>query len=314
MQPYSALAGHASAYFCAQDFRINQNGAQEGAAIYGDVDSNALDDVWGADVFLNSALDFFCADPEPPSALGAVACASGVACNELVGNVAENASGDPTGAIILLQTWGELAADRFRMHANHGTHLIRSVADDTLISGTHSTTRLSNCLLTDNETSASLIVQTPGEDFSSIEMDACTIARNAIAEGPVLELESTDATLTRSIFDQPGVPTVSIASIGDLAASQLLTNDASTLPPAADIVEGAPFFIDADHGDYHLRVDSTGVDFALEGDDEIGLDGMPRRVDQPGVPNIYGVQDLGPFEAQLACGPDGIYCNGFDPA
>jgi hypothetical protein len=81
-------------------------------------------------------------------------------------------------------------------------------------------------------------------------------------------------------------------------------------------MEGAPTFVDAANGDYHLQLNSLGVDFAPTGTG-IDLDGRTRTVDLPGVPNTIGPLDLGAYEIQvdtvLGCAnADTIFCDGFD--
>jgi predicted outer membrane repeat protein len=311
LSPYSSVTGgYREATLCAQDFRINNNIAQEGAAIYGDVDTDGLGESMPSRVVFNrtSLFNLVCSDPEPVEDLGAVPCAAGVACNELAYNVAEDSAGNPSGAIILMQTDGEFSALRFRMHHNIARYLIRSVADDV-----GNDTDLSRCLLTDNQLMASAILQTPGDDDGHLVIDECTFARNSIANGAVLEVNKTDTTITRSIFDQPGVPILSSSGWDHVSADLVMSNDLSTLPPWPDDMQAAPLFVDPDHGDYHLRRDSPGIDYVTDSSHFIDLDGNARKVDLPNH-NIHGIQDVGALETQLSCSvSDSIFCSGFDP-
>lgn len=89
-----------------------------------------------------------------------------------------------------------------------------------------------------------------------------------------------------------------------------------TLAGVSD-VQGTPDFVNAAGGDYHLRPDSQGVDYApADSNISIDLDDRPRDVDLDSVPNIYGPRDLGAYERQNAffeCGAsDSIFCDGFD--
>ncbi len=309
LNPYASFTGgYAVATLCAQDFRINDNIAQEGAAIYADVDTDALGISQLSHVFLNHSSSFnsWCRDPEPVENLGAVPCAPDVPCNELAYNVAENSTGDPSGAIILMQTNGELAAIRFNMHHNVGRQLIRSVDDD---NGNY--TELSRCLFTDNQLAASALLQKPDGDGQLI-VDECTFARNSIASGAAVEINGTETAITRSIFDQPGVPILSSAGLGHVMASEVMSQDLSTLPPSTHDILATPLFVDPDHGDYHLTRDSPGIDFASESDHFVDLDANPRKVDLPN-PNTFGSQDLGALETQLNCHvSDSIFCDGFN--
>jgi hypothetical protein len=309
LNPYSSVKGGlALAMLCAQDFRINDNIAQEGAAIYGDVDTNGFGDSFWSQVLLNRT-DVFnnnCQHPEPMEELGAVACAADVPCNELAYNVAENSEGDPSGAIILLQTNGDLYAIRFRMHHNVALHLIRAVDDDL-----GNNVALSRCLFTDNQLASSAILQTP-DSGGEVVVDECTFARNSIASGAAVEVNHVDTTITRSIFDQPGMPVLSSPNFDHVTAVEVMAQDLSTLPPSTHDVLATPSFVDPDHGDYHLSSDSPGIDFASESDHFVDLDGMPRKVDLSN-PNTFGMQDLGALETQLGCSvSDSIFCSGFD--
>ena len=91
LKPLLDIFSQAPAVLCAYDFRIDDNAAQEGAAIYSDADYTA-DIAHGADVALNTNPLFgenYCVQTETPAALGAVACAAGdVPCNQFVGNKA----------------------------------------------------------------------------------------------------------------------------------------------------------------------------------------------------------------------------------
>lgn len=314
LQPYfSGAASYGDAWLCAFDFRIEGNIAQEGAAIYADLATNFVNEYTGTTAFLNSARDSaYCGEPETIGSLGAVACAAGMPCNVFAGNIAENEPGESSGAIVLMQSGGWLQADRFRMHGNRGRHAIRTVADESFVGGGYAYVSLHDCLIADNEAAASLILQTPGDDLSILQVHGCTIARNAIG-GAVLEVGSTDTELTHTIVDQPGVATVAIGD-GSLIAAHVLSNDIGTLPPGDGVVQGTPSFVDAAGGDYHLAPASFGIDAAPATTDAFDLDGRSRNVDLPGAPNAFGAQDLGAFEAQLDCASaDTIFCNGFEP-
>jgi len=304
----SVTSCYSWSYLCAQDFRIDNNIAQEGAAIYADVDTDASGFSARSYVLLNrnSEFNLRCRDPEPVENLGAVPCAAGVPCNELAYNVTENAAGEPTnGAVILMQTDGHLNAIRLRMHHNVAAHLIRSVDDDE-----GNTTDLSRCLFTDNQLTASAILHTP-DGGGVVGVDECTFARNSIASGAMVEVNHVETTITRSIFDQPGVPVLSSPNWDHVTAVEVMSQDLSTLPPSARDLQATPSFMDPDQGDYHLRPDSPGVDYA-DSDHVVDLDGNIRKVNLA-AENVFGIQDLGALETQLSCSvSDSIFCDGFD--
>jgi hypothetical protein len=309
LNPCSGVADcYGWAYLCAQDFRIDNNIAQEGAAIYADVDTDFTGFSARSYVLLNRNSEFNrqCLVPEPMEDLGAVACAADAPCNELAYNVTENDAGDPTdGSVILMQTDGHLNAIRFRMHHNVAAHLIRSVDDDE-----GNTTDLSRCLFTDNQLTASAILHTP-DGGGVFAVDECTFARNSIASGAAVEVNHVDTTITRSIFDQPGVPILSSPNWDHVTATDVMAQDLSTLPPSTRHLVATPSFIDPDHGDYHLRLDSPGLDYT-NSDHILDLDGNTRKVNQA-AENVFGMQDLGALETQLGCSvSDSVFCNGFD--
>jgi len=90
-----------------------------------------------------------------------------------------------------------------------------------------------------------------------------------------------------------------------------MSQDLSTLPPSARDLQATPSFMDPDQGDYHLRPDSPGVDYA-DSDHVVDLDGNIRKVNLA-AENVFGIQDLGALETQLSCSvSDSIFCDGFD--
>ncbi|MEO7326310.1 MAG: hypothetical protein ABIW82_15920 [Dokdonella sp.] len=315
LRPFYSVSGNAASVLCAYDFRINGNAAQEGAAIYSDAD-HALSSPLGGTIALNtnpllipsSAVQHICMQTEAPGVLGAVACAPGIPCNELVDNKAEDQNAQPTaGATILLESRSDLQGDRFSARQNTGAHVLRSIGDDTTL------TSLSNCLLTDNTLTAELIALTDG-DQAHLYVNSCTVAGNTIG-APYAFLAPGLFTLWNSIIDQPGRATVDPAITDGISAGHVLTNDRSTLPDTAYIQLGAPSFVDAAHGNYHLLHSSLGVDDAPVDPSVpvLDLDGRTRVVDLPDIANEFGPMDLGAYEIQLACaGNDTIFCDGFD--
>jgi hypothetical protein len=322
LRPYNSLfQGPGAAVLCAYDFRIADNAAPEGAAIYSDSNADGLGNKVGGSIALNTNPYFafgetqnFCTLTEPPTALGAVACAAGVPCNALTANKAEDGSGNPTtGSIILLQTNSDLEGDRFMMRANTGAHALREIGD-----ALYANANLTNCLLADNVLTGELMAQTDGNNAYAV-LDSCTIAGNTVG-APYVFLAPGYLRLLNSIIDQPGRATVDPAITDSTSAAHVLTNDRSTLPDTAYIQQGEPSFVDAANGDYHLLPTSLGVDDAPVEDVSIAthldLDRNPRVVDLPSLPNNFGPMDLGAYELQQAppcIASDTIFCNGFEP-
>jgi hypothetical protein len=297
----NADSGGQNAILCAFDFRFEDNIAQEGTAIYGDLDT-VVGNPYGSQIYLNTAD----CGPESPPALGAVACATGVPCNTISGNVAENDSNQPTpGSAVLVQDDGVFSANRVEMRGNAGAHAIR-VFDSQLSVG--------NCLVADNAfTSYVVHYQNDNTGYGprQIDINECTIAGNLVGSD-VIHTE-TGLSLTNSIVDEPGVLTLDYAADpADLTVAYVLAEDTSTLPVGTGVIEGQPTFVNDGAGDYHLQRSSLGVDYAPAGGGD-DLDRRPRTVDLPDIPNQFGPMDLGAYEIQLSCAQaDTIFCDGFD--
>lgn len=290
-------------FLCLADFRLDDNVAQEGSAIY--AERNAT-------VAINAATldEDQCVLPEPAAALGAVSCAAGTECNELKRNIAADGNNNPTeGSTILLQTNAFLRANRFRASSNTGAHVLREVADDS-----DSGAFVYNCLLTDNMLTQEVLAMTDGDDdIGELSIASCTIAHNTIGSEYVIAARHYFG-LADSIVDQLGHPTVTFSG-GFFNVDYVLSNDVSTLPMKVGIALGQPHFVDAASGDYHLMPTSEGVDFA-PAHGGVDLDGEARAVNLP-IPDQFGPMDLGAYEIQLgtvlACaGTDTIFCNGFE--
>jgi hypothetical protein len=316
LKPLFGVIDTASAVLCAYDFRIEDNVAIEGTAIYADADYS-LGSARGGSIALNTnpLLSFGneCVRSEAPPALGAVACAPGVACNQFVGNKAQDQNGQPTaGSMILLQSAAALYGDRFSARGNTGAHLLREVGD---ISDYDSYALLTNCLFTGNTLTQELATQTDG-GAASLSLESCTIADNQIG-APYTFLAPAWLALSRTIIDQPGRSTVDPPITDPAYVAYVLTNDRSTLPDIAYVDEGEPSFVDAAHGDYHLFPTSLGVDSApIDANTNAphaDLDRRTRVVDLPFVANNFGPMDLGAYEIQLPCAAnDTVFCDGFE--
>ncbi|GAA0719016.1 hypothetical protein [Dokdonella soli] len=302
------------ATLCAFDFRIDDNKAQEGAAIYADTDIDTSVGIdFGGEVYMNIDSHPGCNMPESPPSLGAVACAHGVPCNTVSGNIAEDSNNTPTpGSAILVQDDGSFKVNRLLMRGNQGAHAIRTFGLDS----SFGTAYVYNCLVADNQVTGELVrIDNDGSYVGPTAFANCTFANNTIGGSTVI-YSGHDLSLTDMIFDQPGVPTLAYAgNPANLAVHYVLTNSNGTLPSQPDIVVGRPSFLSAATGDYHLLPTSLGVDFApaAGGTD---LDRRPRDVDLPTIRNVYGPRDLGAYERQSAFACDdnanALFCDGFD--
>ncbi len=310
MHPYiSGISNtEVNPYLCAFDFRIDQNVAQEGTAIYADTDSSVGNGNVGGVVYLNKDDGFStCNTPESMASLGAVHCAPGVDCNTLDRNEAKDSASNPKpGSVILVQDTGSLTGARFAMRGNTGQHAIRSLDGGIT---------LDTCLIADNTLTAEMLrFENDGTAAGFGSIDGCTIVNNSDQGAPVI-YSAYQLSLTDSIIDELGINTVNYAGPGGgLTASNVLATDTSTLPSAAGIDQGQPTYVDAANHDYHLQPTSAGIDFAPSkgGQD---LDGNARDVDLAPLPNNYGPRDLGAYERQnmFQCGTsDSVFCNGYE--
>jgi len=302
---FDPTSGPVDADFSATNFRVDSNVAAEGTAI--NVDPFLPDQYGTGYVEFNPLI-------EPPdnygatlASLGSVNCAPGTNCNTLSNNAALDASNQPTsGAAIFLSGGGTLDAERFLMRFNQGgnaIHLFHSYG-----------AKIFNCLLADNTESGELV----RTEMMDTVIDSCTFARNSLG-GPTVIYNTGTANSTNavqdSIIDQPGWVTLNAGSY--MGAALLLSNDLSTLSSGLNI-QGAPMYVDAASGDYHLQLGSLGVDYAFPSDDlptdlPTDLDGVSRVFDIPNIPNAYGPRDLGAYERHPSCyRPDTLLCDGFD--
>lgn len=300
LQSWKGLLARAFGRLCAWDFRIEDNAARDGSAIY--LNSNSFIGLTvGSEVRLNHPS---CTPPPP-----AVRCASGTPCNTISANDAVTTSGQfSDGATIRLLADTFFRAQRFEMRGNRARDAVR-------VDGSFLFIDIEDCLLVENQVVRQLIRSEGSTSFGRI--DNCTIARNSIGSTHVLHTEST-LDLTASIIDQPGKLTVAFSGgASDLIVRNVLSSDITTLPVDPSIISGAPSFVNAANGDYHLCANSLATDFAepVVGDDR-DLDNQPRDQDLPGVPNRFGVRDLGAYELQIGatgCGaPDAIFRNDFE--
>jgi predicted outer membrane repeat protein len=296
----------ARVYACAEDFRLDDNAAPEGAAIFSDFDKNLLGSgPVGVDVHLNHSV---CgATP------GAVHCAAGTACNTLNGNLARDAANHPTaGSVVFIHySDGSTSLNRFAMRNSSGAHAIRTISASPVIS---------ECLLADNDFSAETLRFEDDGNGGGVDMNFCTIANNTHNSGSIVHTE-VGLDLTRSILDQPAMSSLNVGGTPSVTAHFVLATDPTGLPASADIIQGEPIFADAANGNYRLQVfsigavvtASLGVDAAplLSGQTQ-DLDGNPRDQDVPAVPNVSGVGDFGAYEAQPIL--DRIFADAFGDA
>ena len=300
---------------CAYDFRINDNQGADGAAIYADSSTATFYVDAGGEIYLNTIPPDATGGaarcgPETPPALGAVDCAAGAPCNELRGNQAKDINQLPTpGAVIAVSSAGGFEADPFSLRENSAATLLRLTGeDDGFVPAVQR-----NCLIANNHTQHELISVQDGRGFG---INGCTLVGNVIDNGYVMYVNGS-LTLVNSIIDQPGYSVLDF--VGDAAnrsINYVIANETASLPGAQHTQGNTPVYVDATNGDYHLAPNSPGVDYAPTQNCS-DLDGNPRDVNLPQVPNLYGPRDIGAYERQSAfngCGTaETIFCDGFGP-
>jgi predicted outer membrane repeat protein len=286
--------------FCASDFRFDDNVAQEGTAIYADVGS-------GPAVRLNSAVQ---CGPETIESLGAMHCGSGVTCNTIHGNIAEDASNNPTaGSTLLSQSDDFLEANNVDLRSNTGAYGIRELGVDNGEPFPSSRLYVGNCLIVDNAYTGSAI---RSEDATSEQkVDGCTFANNNSLTGSVV-YSTSPLTFTDSLIVQ-GNRTAFAGSPSSISRYILAENLGGLASESTNtVLTGDPLFVDAAAGNYHLQRTSPAVDYA-GGIGGLDAEGHQRDVDLTQKSNLFGPRDLGPYEVQLTCAAgDTIFCDGFE--
>ena len=301
LKPYSSISNHSYATLCAFDFRLYDNMAANGGAIYSDSATSTFGDL-GGDVHLNGCVAGF----TDRTSLGGTTCTNAGLCGTIDANVAT----DTDAAVILMQDRSSFDGSRFTFSHNEADYGIRAIDDGNGM-------KLRNCLFADNQVTHELLYL--NGDYS-LNIDDCTFANDLIGTTHVIH-DAHDISLQTSLFYEPGTLTLDYTgSIGNIYVNYVVSNDISTLPAADAVIQATAQFVDLAGGDYHLAPDSPGVDFSYGNNDIPGLptvdrDNNPRDVDLPSVPNVYGPRDVGAYERQnlFNCGrADSVFCDNFE--
>ena len=263
---------------CAFDFRIDNNVAPDGAAIFGDIEDD------GERVQLNN-FDSMCGERNPGLEFGAVQCASDVVCNRIDGNRAEDSNGQRTAGSIV-QVTSYFNVDGVSLLNNRGGRLLRLKP-----ALNYNTFVINNTLMADNDVSAELI--SVGDD-TRFTLENSTLAHNRI-DGSVFSTAGS-FTLERSIIWETASTTLQQSS-GSRNVYDVIAAETSSLGVSSTIRSLDPRFIDPAHGDYHLQAASPAVDASSTGGGH-DLDRHPRAIDLPLVANFTGSGDLGAYELQ----------------
>jgi predicted outer membrane repeat protein len=298
---------HTPGLVCGAGYSIDANAAADGAALFGNDDTDFFDETAVSayfDLLVGSANDTPFCGPEPASQLGGVACSAGGPCNSINGNIAQTAD----GSIVHVKALGAFDANFVEMRRNGASHLfdLNDFRDYSV----------RECLIAGNSMRGNLADISGGN--ATLFLDACTVADNTIASGSVF---AGDVHVRRSILWEPGNTLFSPPAISD-QTKEVIANDVSTLsddPSVLAVVD--PGFVSPGTGDYHLLSNSPAVDYAAADSlSATDLDGSPRSVDlvSSQTPNRFGPVDLGAYELQTYTPPppcaqsDKVFCNGFE--
>ena len=294
LRPYSNVdLNNATATLCASDFRIDDNDAVQGSAIYADSDYSLANDLRSTEVYLNAPSDCAGIAPRPASAR---TCIGQPDCNLIDGNYASGDGPGANGATILLQNAGYLDARNVALRDNVGGHVIRAFGDADSGTGRRAAVLLRGCLIADNPLSLEAL-RFEGDRVSGL-LQHCTVAGNTTGGAALLRFSSsseTALTLSRSILWQPGIALRAGTVPGTSSIDSVLASELASLPGATDAIVADPRFIGA--SDYRPRAASPAVDFA-NGPNGTDLSGLPRNRDLDPKPNVLGSTDLGAWERQ----------------
>jgi hypothetical protein len=297
--PVDCVGSCEYAAMCLQSFRLDDNRAPEGAAVFADFDPSpvpVLGPDEGAFVYMNAGC-LGGAFPEDPAALGAVSCADSPTCNRIDGQRVENLDGSPTGgAVLRITSSSSLLAANLRVVGNVG---------GTVISATDvGEFRLRQAEVVGNTLSAEVLRLSHGSPTES-HIESVTLAGNSIGAASVLRMLSTDggAVIDDNILWQPGKTIFSFPGTlaGNLAyrARYNVASEVASLPPDPTNRGSDVRFNDPPVGDYRVRISSPAVDLALPGGaGERDLAGRPRNVRVTPPPNQL-TRDAGAHERQI---------------
>ncbi len=229
---------------------------------------------------------------------GSVDCPVGSPCGGIIGNVAENDTGQMVGGIIEIGGYAFPRFHRMTFQGNRGRHLY--LGDGSYDGGlgfeTHHVT------ITGNEAESFLIATADDDGSTFLNLHDTTIAGNTIGAPTVIRINNVSTTassMERSIIWQPG-KTVLQNSGPVLRYLTVIANEVGSLTgstPEATVYD--PRFVDPARGDFSLRAASPAVDAAptLAGDTR-DRNSRSREVDLPFVQNRRGPRDLGAIERQ----------------
>jgi predicted outer membrane repeat protein len=322
LKSYEALPELSVALACLYDFRVDDNIAPDGSAIYLDNASETVGDTLALNArTIRQGVDLC---ERPPDS---IACTGDKHCNSIDGNYSVDSSNNPTGSTITVSNGGSISAVVLKMLANVGTHILDQHNGDIGVV-------LTNCLLANNSTSAELI--NSQNETGHVVFNYCTITNNNIGATYVIHLVATYGLgIHESIVDQAENTIEDYGRApGDLSIESSLLSDIHAMAPNSSVVVGAPMFFDKAAGDYRLYVScsqfnqhgclspghfvaSFGVDYFLPSQFNYVVEDVENRPRDQDVPDVTDAtpgssRDIGAYEMQPIS--DRTFADGFgDP-
>ena len=285
------IASQRNSKMCAFGFRIDDNDAADGAAIYGAPGSTLgmNEDDFEIDYGLG-----ICSSETPLPNVADISCfGDGAACNSVSGNTATAGAVVVTPGVI-----GELVEFR-------GNSASRALQGGM---------QLTNCVIGNNTFTQDMASRV------SVYLTNCTIAGNSLgAQSPVFSGSGT-AVLLDSIIWQPTNRTFDrVSSLSNVNLRNTIASDASLLSSAplfSNVHNYDPAFVNVPAGDLHLRPGSPAVDYAVfdvatclgclqSPDDDIESNSRPVVLRHAATPI-----DIGAYELQSI--PDEIFAGHFN--
>jgi predicted outer membrane repeat protein len=260
---------------------LTDNAAPEGAAVYVDNSTAALNTVGGSIEFHPRT-----GVGRPPMP-GALNCAPSELCNVVSNNVAESADGSDTdGALFFVDDDAFLTPGRVLIERNRAGRVVDAQGG--------SYVAFENAVIAENAVRTEVLRSTGYAYLTDSTLAANSIGSNfVIAAGGGENLG-----FTRSILWQPGTNAFIALGGGTPSVNAVISNEVATLNAGPNAIVAEPRFIDPARADYRLRAASPAIDFttAITGDDR-DAHGLPRDQRIPIVPRAdFLIRDIGAFE------------------
>jgi hypothetical protein len=282
--------------------------------VEGVIDANTAD--YGAALELKSGARFLMQALPAVHPADATSCNPGADCNRLRGNASLI---EGVGATVVLMEGLSTATPttaRFtsvRIEDNDGDNLFA----EPCIGNSCPTVSMEivNSLLAGNTIRHVLHAR----GVARFSCNFCTLTNSTPSIQPLFRT-SGNLTLSNSVIWEPGRPVIGGGVPSSVSAHALQLHERSAFPPLdfppeLDIEVGNPHFVATTFRDFRPGINSPLLDRAgVASSIPFDLDGRPRAVDQPGIPDRAGIVDLGAFEREDdGASSERVFADGFDP-